>query len=100
MEYAENGSLRSYLDKVNKEKLLEKTFVHNVIYDVSYGMKELYNKGVRHRDLKADNVLLDRDMIAKVSDFGLLFGLARGSKRTKTLIVKNLKGLRVVPPGL
>ena len=36
----------------------------------------------------------------KVNDFGLLFGLPRWFQKTKTLIVKDLEGLRVVPPGL
>eukprot|EP00944_MAST-04C_sp_MAST-4C-sp1_P008771 g8771.t1 len=72
MEYAPNGSLRDYLDKQKEQnRLLPQTFAHNLIYDIAYGMKELYAKGVQHRDLKAANVLLDRDMKGKVSDFGL-----------------------------
>ena len=43
----------------------------SLVYDIAYGMKALYAKKVHHRDLKASNVLLDRDLRAKVCDFGL-----------------------------
>ena len=34
-------------------------------------MKFLHSRGILHRDLKSPNILLDEDMGAKISDFGL-----------------------------
>eukprot|EP00505_MAST-04D_sp_SCG-Rhode-Island_P002845 Stramenopile-MAST_4_protein_2845 len=73
MEYANQGSLRDYLDNHNEDPL-PKDLVLNIINDIAVGMKEIYKHGVEHRDLKADNVFLDEnhgDLIAKVGDFGI-----------------------------
>ena len=70
MEYAAEGSLRDYLTK-HASTPLKKNMALSLVYDIAYGMKALYAKGVHHRDLKASNVLLDRDLHAKVCDFGL-----------------------------
>ena len=72
IEYASKGSLRDYLDKAKTP--LGKEVALNLVYDVVSGMEYIYSKGVEHRDLKADNVLLDDphgNLIAKVCDFGL-----------------------------
>ena len=72
MEYASKGSLRDYLDKATNP--LSKEEALNLVYDVVSGMEYIYSKGVEHRDLKADNVLLDDphgELVAKVCDFGL-----------------------------
>ncbi len=70
MEYAAEGSLRNYLTK-HASTPLEKSMALSLVYDIAYGMKALYAKGVHHRDLKASNVLLDEYFRAKVCDFGL-----------------------------
>ncbi len=72
MEYASQGSLRRYLSEDTEP--LPKVTVWNLMYDIVNGMKYIYNKGVEHRDLKSDNVLLDThhgELIAKICDFGI-----------------------------
>ena len=39
--------------------------------DVCNGMKYLEDNGIVHRDLAASNVLISKDHVAKVADFGL-----------------------------
>ena len=37
---------------------------------IADGLSYLHSKGVIHRNLTATNILLDRDLVAKISDFG------------------------------
>jgi tRNA A-37 threonylcarbamoyl transferase component Bud32 len=66
-ELMNNGSLYSILKKLS---LFEK---YQVLIDVCNGMCFLHSRDnpIIHRDLKSQNILLNRDMVAKISDFGL-----------------------------
>ncbi|NQT35570.1 serine/threonine protein kinase, partial [bacterium] len=42
-----------------------------ILHDVLKGLAYAHSKGVVHRDIKPDNILISEEGIAKVSDFGL-----------------------------
>ena len=68
MEYCPGGSLR---DALNTDDEITSNRRRIWVSDVALGMSYLYSQGVEHRDLKALNVLLTRDLRCKVTDFGL-----------------------------
>jgi serine/threonine protein kinase len=68
VEYAENGSLKSYL---NNAKLNEKE-ARRIFIQLLSALEYLQNdKHIAHRDLKVENILLDRHNNVKLIDFGL-----------------------------
>ncbi len=69
MEYCAGGSLRAALD--DESGAITGALQRIWSSDVALGMKYLYEQGVQHRDLKPLNILLTRDLRAKVADFGL-----------------------------
>ena len=69
LEYMPNGSLKSYL-KNNKTTLKFKPLI-DIIIQISAGMKYLEEIQVIHRDLSARNVLVGKDNLVKIGDFGL-----------------------------
>jgi serine/threonine protein kinase len=42
-----------------------------IIKGICNGLEYIHEKGYIHLDLKPDNILLDDDMVPKITDFGL-----------------------------
>lgn len=68
LEYIPGGSIGSCLRKHGK---FEESVVKSLTRQVLSGLAYLHNQGILHRDLKADNILLDLDGTCKISDFGI-----------------------------
>lgn len=68
LEYISGGSVGSCLRKHGK---FEENLVSSLTRQTLSGLAYLHGEGVLHRDLKADNILLDIDGTCKISDFGI-----------------------------
>ena len=68
LEYISGGSIGSCLRKHGK---FEERVVSSLTRQVLAGLAYLHGQGILHRDLKADNILLDQDGTCKISDFGI-----------------------------
>jgi mitogen-activated protein kinase kinase kinase len=68
LEYIPGGSIGSCLRKHGK---FEESVVKSLNRQVLCGLAYLHDQGILHRDLKADNILLDLDGTCKISDFGI-----------------------------
>ena len=72
MEYLKNGSAQGFLEKeyVTVQKSIQ------IISDCLFGLEHAHGQGVLHRDIKPANILFSDNGQAKLSDFGLAYGLA------------------------
>ncbi|CAK7563109.1 MAG: mitogen-activated protein kinase kinase kinase [Sporothrix epigloea] len=68
LEYISGGSIGSCLRRHGK---FEEAVVASLTRQTLSGLAYLHREGILHRDLKADNILLDVDGTAKISDFGI-----------------------------
>ncbi|KAK3133141.1 hypothetical protein QOZ80_6AG0532890 [Eleusine coracana subsp. coracana] len=75
-EYMENNCLaRALFGPVEQHRLnLDWATRHNICLGIARGLAYLHEESairIVHRDIKASNILLDKDLNAKISDFGL-----------------------------
>ena len=68
LEYIPGGSIGSCLRKHGR---FEEPVVRSLTRQTLEGLAYLHGQGILHRDLKADNILLDLDGTCKISDFGI-----------------------------
>ncbi len=68
MRYLRGGSLRDIIERQGK---LDVETVSKIVEQVGSALTFAHNNGVVHRDVKADNILLDEDGNAYLSDFGI-----------------------------
>ena len=79
MEYADGGSL----DSLQKPMEIEQSA--HIIFNVLEGLKHAHEKGVIHRDLKPQNILLTGDMTPKITDWGLSKVVADSKKSSSMM---------------
>ncbi|RWA14646.1 hypothetical protein EKO27_g414 [Xylaria grammica] len=75
LELCPNGSL---MDMVKRRKGLTEPEVRFYSIQIAGAIKYMHAKGIIHRDLKMGNIFLDRNMNAKIGDFGLAALLVTG----------------------
>ena len=93
LEYMEHGEIRNYLSQ-NKNSQITLSFVH----DVALGMDYLHclDPPVIHGDLKIRNVLLGKDLKARICDFG--FSIWKNYSQSHSANTVALGTLTHVPP--
>ncbi|CAL5027875.1 unnamed protein product [Urochloa decumbens] len=81
-EYLHNGSLQNHLS--DESSGLDWHTRYKIIKGICDGLRYIHEETkIVHLDLKPDNILLDKDMVPKIADFGLskIFG---GGELTRT----------------
>ncbi|ONK81789.1 uncharacterized protein A4U43_C01F32890 [Asparagus officinalis] len=70
VEYLAGGTLKTYLIKNRRRKLAFKVVVQLAL-DLAKGLSYLHSKKIVHRDVKTENMLLDKTRTVKIADFGV-----------------------------
>jgi serine/threonine protein kinase len=83
MEFVDGESLRAYLKRAGK---LSPERVVDLARQIAAGLGEAHAQGVVHRDLKPENVMLARDGLVKLMDFGIARALEGNTTTTQTVI--------------
>eukprot|EP00249_Psilotum_nudum_P016148 c25679_g1_i1 orf=467-1657(-) len=70
VEYLAGGTLKDFLSRHRHRKLAFK-IVMQLALDLSRGLSYLHSQSIVHRDVKTENILLDKKMKVKIADFGV-----------------------------
>ena len=91
MEYIDGITLKEY---INQQKVLSWKETVHLVTQVLKALSHAHSKGVVHRDIKPQNMMLLSDGTIKVTDFGI----ARFSNSTRTMTEQAIGSVHYIAP--
>lgn len=88
-ELCKHGELYDYVQY--NGRLTEK-LARTIFFQFASGLKACHMKGIAHRDLKPDNILLDADYRVKICDFGFAKSFVRGEGMNRRINLRTILG--------
>lgn len=86
MEFIEGQTLRQYLESLGRPMLLGDVLL--LLAPVVDSLEQVHDKGLIHRDISPDNIMIDENGGAKLLDFGAARAFSLQGERSNTINVK------------
>ncbi|KAJ5765605.1 hypothetical protein N7520_005164 [Penicillium odoratum] len=83
MEFMEGGALT---DVIDNNPLIQENQIATICSETCKGLAHLHSQNIIHRDIKSDNVLLDRVGHVKITDFGFCAKLTESKSKRATMV--------------
>ena len=80
LEYCEKGELFNYV--FYPQKGFDEYFGRAIFKIILNGIASIHKNGFAHRDLKMENIMLNKDYIVKIADFGFTISIENGLLKT------------------
>ena len=91
LEFIEGKDLSKFINdnylKINKH--MEQDLLLNIFYQIANGLGYLHQNGIMHRDIAADNIMIDKNGQIKITDFGLSAFYIKNENIDDFLVYKN-----------
>ncbi len=82
MEYVEGTTLNKYIK--SKGRLSNEETV-NISLQVAMGIQAAHKKGIIHRDIKPQNIVIDNKKVVKITDFGIARAITSTTKNISVI---------------
>ena len=82
MEYVEGTTLNKYIG--NKGKLTNEETI-DISLQVARGIQAAHKKGIIHRDIKPQNIVIDNKKVVKITDFGIARAITSTTKNISVI---------------
>ncbi|PWY70173.1 p21-activated serine/threonine protein kinase [Aspergillus heteromorphus CBS 117.55] len=83
MEFMEGGALT---DVIDNNPVIQEDQIATICLETCRGLAHLHDQNIIHRDIKSDNVLLDRAGHVKITDFGFCAKLTESKSKRATMV--------------
>jgi serine/threonine protein kinase len=88
MEYARYGNIRDFQREVLRSNILSESLLCYLAYQILKALKHCHICKIAHLDLKPQNIVIDRDLNAKLIDFSISIDYSKINSKTIQLPFK------------
>ena len=82
LEYIEGETLNKYIKKKGR---LTNEEVINISKQIAQGLETAHLKGIIHRDIKPQNIIIDKNNVVKITDFGIARAITSTTKNISVI---------------
>lgn len=88
MEYMEYGSLTKFIHyyRVERNEKIPEGVIAYIVFEILKGLGCVHNRWQIHRDLKSDNILINKKGEVKISDFGYALQFTKEKTASKDVV--------------